>query len=281
MLTRRRNRFPGQNRNFKRNVGSRLRIDPDKVEEFEGTGQDAGTTIVSGTSQLAYQLTATAGFMGARWADLLDNFRYFRLIELRVTFCRSDPESGGGISGAVAVGFSSAQVTAPTTFDAVCGGLSKVAYSPAESTVPRTLTLTREDLRGVCPWYVTEASAGEVLLDTQGTIFSSVSDGTTGLARATVLQLFFQWKVQCKGALAPAVSFDNRLQHLTEEEREVLRQYLEDHPEDGREDDCKSAFSVISDHVQCAGGDSRPPTPRPQSSHSLRKMIRRGVPDLK
>jgi hypothetical protein len=179
---------------------------------MDGTAYQLVTTVASASSQVQVVISPQTVGLGVRLVDLSDNFRLFRFTRLECGFCQTDP-ANVAVNDGVIVGFHQAAVTAPTTAQQV-SELSKVAMSMHRQTTKEWLRLSRRDLAGIAPWYATEASATDPLLDTQGGVFISAIDGTTGLAVADVVGLHWKWEIQFKGALSPAVSLERKFRRM-------------------------------------------------------------------
>ncbi len=261
-LVTRRQRARG--RRNRRAVLNRIRFDPDRVETIQGSFFGPHTAVVSASAQLALAINPdNIALFGSRCQDAGDNFRLFRFTEIKLHFCQAD-QADVAVGSSVVVGYENLPLGAPTTLAQVSES-SRVACTMDGQTTRTTLVLSQADLRGIAPWYATSGAATEPLLDTQGQIFISVADSTTGLARAANVNVFTEWTVQFRGPIAPAVSLEAKLHHLAEDERAIVTGVVEswadlEEPDGDRESETARA---PEGHAKSSGGVPRPPRPTP------------------
>lgn len=184
----------------RRNRGSRA-YGEQVSETVSGQFVVLHVTQVSGSSQLLYALNL-ANF-GARVALQSDMYRLFRFVSVEATFSlgivTSTPTGGGFIA------YSPGSITAPTGF-AETSTMEHFKMFFQNATVPVTLKLNRAQLAGISPWYQTEVSAAEPLLDTQG-IFV-IGNHFNGGAIASNLEILWKFTIEFSERLPTGVSLD-------------------------------------------------------------------------
>lgn len=166
-------------------------------ETMTGDVIDSYTTVVSGTSQFTLNLS-TANF-GSRVAALSDLYRLYRFVRLEAHFL---PLTG---AAGVIVAFASGLLTAAPTLAQEVSQFDCVAIALPESTIPTKLVLSRAELAGIAPWYQTQGSAAEPLLDTQGQIVVTTF-GSTALATASVALVHWRFTLEFAERLPATVT---------------------------------------------------------------------------
>jgi len=186
-------------RNIGRRGGESAALD--KADEvYHGSFYILSATIVSGSAQTQLQLNANN--FGTRLSTVADLYRLYRFVSMDAHFGRNSGNDHW-------VAFSSGQITAPTTIAEV-SEMPHVAWISSTLTMPGCLRLRRKQLCGISPWYETQSSAGDPLLDTQGTFTLSTSSATTGLATATQIGVLYRFTVEFRDRL-PAATTVQRL----------------------------------------------------------------------
>lgn len=182
----------------RRNRG--VRFSGEAVSEVvSGNFVTVHTTVVSASSQLLYSLNL-ANF-GARVALQSDMYRLYRFVNVEATFTVgtvAGVPTGGGF-----MAYSPGSITAPTGF-AETSTMEHFKMFFQNATAPVTLKLNRAQLAGIVPWYQTETSAAEPLLDLQGTFV--IGNHSLGGAIAAVLEVCWKFTIEFAQRLPSGVA---------------------------------------------------------------------------